>query len=102
MFHLEVLCVSGSPSMLFILGLPLLSLDQIYKLRSEVGLFTCTGFCEKVLVRSYLLCASHRKQMLDEDKRELLRYQEMYLPDGDLYSGGKGRMRRFAWKNMGK
>ncbi|KAH3845071.1 hypothetical protein DPMN_087341 [Dreissena polymorpha] len=40
------------------------------------------------------------KQMIDEDKRELLRYQEMYLPDGDLYSEGGGRQRRFRWNNL--
>ena len=28
--------------------------------------------------------------------------QEMYLPDGDLYSDGGGRVRRFRWKNIGK
>ncbi|XP_060554260.1 claspin-like isoform X1 [Ruditapes philippinarum] len=42
----------------------------------------------------------HLKQLIDEDKRELLRYQEMYLPDGDLYSEGGGRVRRFKWSNM--
>ncbi|XP_052769691.1 claspin-like isoform X2 [Mya arenaria] len=40
------------------------------------------------------------KQMIDEDKRELLRYQEMYLPDGDLFSEGGGRQRKFKWSNI--
>ncbi|XP_053401121.1 claspin-like isoform X2 [Mercenaria mercenaria] len=44
----------------------------------------------------------HLKQLIDEDKRELLRYQEMYLQDGDLYSEGGGRIRRFKWSNMGE
>lgn len=39
---------------------------------------------------------------MDEDHREMLRLQEMYLPDGDLHSEGKGRMRRFRWSNIGK
>ena len=43
-----------------------------------------------------------RKQLIDEDKRELLRFQEMYLADGDLHSEGGGRIRRFRWNNMGK
>ena len=42
-----------------------------------------------------------RKQVLDDDDRELMRYKEMYLPDGDLHSEGAGRHRRFQWKNMG-
>ena len=40
--------------------------------------------------------------MLDDDDRALMRYKEMYLPDGDLYSEGNGRVRRFHWKEMGK
>lgn len=47
-------------------------------------------------------CMSFRKQLIDEDKRELMRFQEMYLPDGDLYSEGNGRMRRFRWNNNGE
>lgn len=43
-----------------------------------------------------------RKQVIDEDKRELIRFQEMYLPDGDLHSEGQGRIRRFKWSNIGK
>ena len=43
-----------------------------------------------------------RKKMIDEDKRELRMYQEMYLADGDLHSEGFGRQRRFRWKNIGK
>ncbi|KAL4238153.1 hypothetical protein ACF0H5_002864 [Mactra antiquata] len=42
----------------------------------------------------------HLKQLIDEDKRELLRYQEMYLQDGDLHNDGTGRMRRFRWSNI--
>uniref|UniRef100_H3CLG1 Claspin n=1 Tax=Tetraodon nigroviridis TaxID=99883 RepID=H3CLG1_TETNG len=42
----------------------------------------------------------HMKQVLDEDKRRLLLYQERYLADGDLHSDGPGRARRFRWKNM--
>ncbi|KAK6181569.1 hypothetical protein SNE40_009396 [Patella caerulea] len=43
---------------------------------------------------------AHLKQVIDEDKRELMRFQEMYLPDGDLHTEGAGRMRRFRWSNM--
>ncbi|XP_061173504.1 claspin-like [Saccostrea echinata] len=43
---------------------------------------------------------AHLKQVIDEDKRELIRYQEMYLPDGDLHSEGQGRIRRFKWSNI--
>ena len=39
--------------------------------------------------------------MIDDDKREVMRLQEMYLPDGDLFSEGHGRTRRFRWKNLG-
>lgn len=46
-------------------------------------------------------CFIYRKQVIDEDKRELMRFQEMYLPDGDLHSEGQGRTRRFKWSNMG-
>ncbi|KAL3874947.1 hypothetical protein ACJMK2_037896 [Sinanodonta woodiana] len=42
----------------------------------------------------------HLKQLIDDDKRELMKFQEMYLPDGDLYSEGGGRLRRFRWSNM--
>ena len=43
---------------------------------------------------------AHMKQVQDEDDREVLRFKEMYLQDGDLYSDGKGRMRNFRWKDM--
>ncbi|GAB1601383.1 hypothetical protein Ahia01_000416600 [Argonauta hians] len=42
----------------------------------------------------------HLKKMIDEDKREVMKLQEMYLPDGDLYSEGAGRKRQFRWKNI--
>ncbi|XP_036372093.1 claspin [Megalops cyprinoides] len=42
----------------------------------------------------------HMKQILDDDKRRLLLYQERYLADGDLHSDGPGRARRFRWKNI--
>ena len=31
-----------------------------------------------------------------------MRFQEMYLPDGDLHTEGAGRMRRFRWSNNGE
>ncbi|XP_013400066.1 claspin [Lingula anatina] len=40
------------------------------------------------------------KQAIDADKRELRLLQEMYLPDGDLYSEGGGRVRKFRWNNI--
>ncbi|KAK7504156.1 hypothetical protein BaRGS_00004460 [Batillaria attramentaria] len=42
----------------------------------------------------------HMKQLMDDDDRDLMRFKEMYLPDGDLHSEGSGRLRRFHWKNM--
>ncbi|XP_070576790.1 claspin-like [Ptychodera flava] len=42
----------------------------------------------------------HMKTMEDEDARRLRLYQEMYLQDGDLWTDGKGRTRRFRWNNM--
>ncbi|XP_069118445.1 claspin-like [Argopecten irradians] len=43
---------------------------------------------------------AHLKQLIDEDKRELMRFQEMYLQDGDLHSEGAGRKRQFRWRNI--
>ena len=43
---------------------------------------------------------AHLKGMIDEDKRELRLYQEMFLADGDLHSEGQGRQRRFKWKDV--
>ena len=40
--------------------------------------------------------------MDDDDARRLRLYKEMYLPDGDLYSDGKGRTRQFRWRNLGR
>ncbi|XP_076313177.1 claspin-like isoform X2 [Tachypleus tridentatus] len=42
----------------------------------------------------------HFKNLLDEDKRKLKLYQEMYLEDGDLHSEGGKRERKFRWKNI--
>ena len=43
----------------------------------------------------------NRKQIQDDDDREIMRYKEMYLQDGDLYTDGRGRRRNFRWKDMG-
>ncbi|XP_038074213.1 claspin-like isoform X2 [Patiria miniata] len=43
----------------------------------------------------------HMKTMEDDDARRLRLYKEMYLPDGDLYSEGKGRARQFRWRHIG-
>ncbi|CAG5119256.1 unnamed protein product, partial [Candidula unifasciata] len=42
----------------------------------------------------------HMKQLRDDDDRAVLRYKEMYLQDGDLYSEGAGRNRNFRWKDV--
>ncbi|GFS22146.1 claspin [Elysia marginata] len=42
----------------------------------------------------------HMKQLQDDDDREIMRYKEMYLQDGDLYTDGKGRRRNFRWKDI--
>ncbi|XP_064621657.1 claspin-like [Lineus longissimus] len=42
----------------------------------------------------------HLKSVIDEDKKELRMFQEMYLPDGDLHTEGEGRQRKFRWKNV--
>lgn len=36
---------------------------------------------------------------MDEDKRELLEYQERFLEYGDLHDDGEVRQRKFKWKN---
>lgn len=36
---------------------------------------------------------------MDEDKRELLEYQERFLEFGDLHDDGEVRQRKFKWKN---
>lgn len=36
---------------------------------------------------------------MDEDKRELLEYQERFLEYGDLHDDGEMRQRKFKWKN---
>ena len=41
-----------------------------------------------------------RKQMLDEDIRDVRLLQEKYLEDGELHSDSK-RERKFRWKNIG-
>ncbi|XP_022107013.1 claspin-like [Acanthaster planci] len=43
----------------------------------------------------------HMKTMDDDDARRLRLYKEIYLPDGDLYSDGKGRTRQFRWRHVG-
>ena len=40
--------------------------------------------------------------MIDQDQKELMLMQEMYLQDGDLHNEGGGRARKFKWANMGK
>ncbi|XP_006817049.1 claspin-like [Saccoglossus kowalevskii] len=42
----------------------------------------------------------HMKTVEDDDARKLRLYKEMYLQDGDLWSDGKGRTRRFRWNNV--
>ncbi|GFO48259.1 claspin [Plakobranchus ocellatus] len=44
----------------------------------------------------------HMKQLQDDDDREIMRYKEMYLQDGDLYTDGRGRRRNFRWKDIGE
>lgn len=40
-----------------------------------------------------------RRQILDEDNREVKIIQELLLEDGELH--GAGRQRQFRWKNIG-
>ncbi|KAK2161336.1 hypothetical protein LSH36_118g00008, partial [Paralvinella palmiformis] len=44
----------------------------------------------------------HLKTVIDDDKKQLKLFQEMYLPDGDLHTDGGGRNRRFRWRNIGQ
>ncbi|CAB0040471.1 unnamed protein product [Trichogramma brassicae] len=44
----------------------------------------------------------HMKQVLDEDQREVRLLQELLFEDGDLHSDGKGRERKFKWKNIAR
>jgi len=41
-----------------------------------------------------------QKQQLDEDKRQLLIYQERLFEDGDLHMDGKSRQKKFKWRNV--
>lgn len=43
----------------------------------------------------------HMRRVLDDDKREVRLLQELFFEDGDLHSDGKGRDRKFRWKNIG-
>lgn len=40
------------------------------------------------------------KQQADEDKRQLLLFQEKMFEDGDLHMNGKMRQRKFRWRNV--
>lgn len=40
-----------------------------------------------------------RRQLLDDDKREVRLLQELLLEDGEMH--GTGRERKFRWKNAG-
>ena len=40
------------------------------------------------------------KQQADEDRRDILLYQEKLFEDGDLHMDGKMRQRRFKWRNV--
>lgn len=41
-----------------------------------------------------------RRQLLDDDQREVRLLQEMLLEDGELHSN-TNRQRKFQWKNLG-
>lgn len=41
-----------------------------------------------------------RRDVLDQDKRDVRMIQELLFEDGDL--GGGGRQRKFRWRNAGK
>uniref|UniRef100_T1JGC9 Claspin n=1 Tax=Strigamia maritima TaxID=126957 RepID=T1JGC9_STRMM len=43
---------------------------------------------------------AHFKAMDDEDAREVRLLKEMYLQDGDLHTDGKGRERKFRWRDI--
>lgn len=51
---------------------------------------------------TYITVFVARKRLRDDDDRALMRYKEMYLQDGDLYSEGAGRIRNFRWKDVGE
>jgi len=42
----------------------------------------------------------HMKTILDQDNADLRAVKEMFLPDGDLYTDGKGRTRHFRWQGI--
>nr|XP_012226334.1 PREDICTED: claspin homolog [Linepithema humile] len=44
----------------------------------------------------------HAKQMLDEHKRDIRIMKELLFEDGDLYTDGTGRERKFKWRNIDK
>lgn len=41
----------------------------------------------------------NRRQVLDEDNRDVKLLQEMLLDDGELH--GAGRQRQFRWRSLG-
>ena len=49
-----------------------------------------------LLIFAYLT----RKTILDQDNADLRAVKEMFLPDGDLYTDGKGRTRHFRWQGI--
>ncbi|XP_015584830.1 claspin [Cephus cinctus] len=42
----------------------------------------------------------HMRQVLDDDQRNVRMIKELLFEDGDLYTDGAGRERKFRWKNM--
>ncbi|XP_012272357.1 claspin [Orussus abietinus] len=44
----------------------------------------------------------HMKQVLDEDQRDVRLLKELLFEDGELFSEGGGRERKFKWKNIDK
>lgn len=43
----------------------------------------------------------YRRQLLDDDQKDVRMLKEMLFEDGDLHSDGK-RQRKFQWTNLGE
>ena len=66
-----------------------------------ISLVPRINFCVITLLDDIFGACFTSKLDLDEGHRAIQHLQEMLLPDGDLTADGKGRERKFRWKNIG-
>lgn len=65
--------------------------------------YICRHNCLIFMLRMYILTKcfhlNYRRDVLDQDKREVRLLQELLFEDGDLGDGH--RQRKFRWRNAG-